>query len=434
MKRFTSSLMQPLKNSRGSAIMFSMFVLSLLMFIAMEVSKDTVVEYQGSSNNIKRVQAYYAAKSCTDLSLLRIKAFQQASAALAKQIPDPSMLDMIWTFPLSWPIVAPSGVSESDKDSIKKVVDTSTIKHQFSSKITAESRKIDVNDLASSSEGIREKTKQQILDFFKVKLQDGSDFSKKYANFRFENLIMHMADWIDADSNSQLGGDEGSYYSDRRSLFIPPNQAFKTIEELHMVRDMEDEIFEVLAPIITIYGAKGININYAEKEMLMGLDRRITSEYADQIIKRRSDPSQGGLFKDKKDFMGFIAQYGIGENEFDEAKVPLYFDQEVNFTISCIGAVGRITREITTQVFDFRNIQERLVENYATDTDPNKKQCAELQGDDKYKCLCADKTDPAENKKCIDTEKANDTNKKPDQGQTQAPEPGPPYIIFQDVK
>lgn len=103
-----------LRNQKGSAILFSVFFMSLLMFIALEISKDTVVEYQGSLNTVKRVQAYYAAKACTELSLLRIKTYQQATRSLGgaqpgqPQMIDTSMLDIIWQFPLSWPLALPT--------------------------------------------------------------------------------------------------------------------------------------------------------------------------------------------------------------------------------------------------------------------------------------------------------------------------------------
>jgi general secretion pathway protein K len=427
---------QPLKNSRGSAIMFSMFMMSLLIFIALEVSKDTVVEYQGSLNSVRRVQAYYAAKSCTDLSMLRIKAYQQ-TRPLAKVLPDPSMLDMIWQFPLSWPVVLPDGVSSSDKDSVKKSTSTSNFKHQFSSKITGESNKIDINDLGSSSETIRNKTRQQLLNLFQSKVNAQDEWSKKYSNYRFDNLISQISDWIDTDSISQLGGDEGSYYSNMRSPAIPPNQPFKTIEELHMVKDMEDDIFNVLAPVITVYGTKGINVNYADKDLLKALDPRIIDTVADQIIQRRSDIALGGRFKDIKDFVMFLGNYGISEADFNPDKIPLFFDQEINFTISCIGAVGKITREITTVIYDFKKIQSRFNASLAEDAAQQQissGSCVGKTGDDKYNCLCQTETDPNKKKACVDSKKAADAKTTQDQGTDDTPTPGPPYIIFQDVK
>jgi general secretion pathway protein K len=431
----------PLKNQKGSAILFSVFFMSLLMFIALEISKDTVVEYQGSLNTVKRVQAYYAAKACNELSLLRIKTYQQATRSLSgaqtpgqPQMIDTSMLDIIWQFPLSWPLVVPTDgdMSIANQEDIKKANNQSTFKHRFSSQISSEGGKIDVNDLASPSKVIREKTRLQILDIFQAKIREQGPFSKKYYNFRFEDLLNHMTDWIDADKNSLMGGDESSHYRDMQSQYIPPNQPFKTVDELHMVKMMEDQLYEVLAPNITVYGGKGINVNYADKTMLMALDPGITELVVTEILKRRSDINLGGPFKDEKDFFGFIGGFGVNTTNFNQDKVPLYFDPEINFRISCIGLVGNLTREITSIVFDFGKVQSRLrksLTSVAID-----QQCQDQTGEELYKCICRDKPVVGdEQKKCIDEQRALE-KKNTDQGAGAPLPPGPPYVIFQDVK
>ncbi len=424
-----------IKNQSGSAILFSVFLMSLLLYIALEISKDTIVEYHGSLNSVRRVQAYYAAKSCQELSLLRVKAYQQATRSLGKAIPNPSMLDMIWQFPLMWPIVAPPDLSEGDRSMIAEAMKASTFKHQFSSKIVSQSGKIDINDLASSSEVIRTKTQEQVLNIFQRKLAEpNSEWARKYANYRFEDLIKHMADWIDPDRSSLVSGDESTYYRDLggNPQYMPPNQPFKTYEELHMIPGMEDDIYDVLVPEITLYGGKGINVNYAEKEMLMALDPQITKEIVDEILKRRQDINLGGPFKNEKDFFGFLNGYGINTSDFNEKKVPLYYDNEINFYISCIGVVGKVSREITSVVYDFQKVQWRLTESMAESQVEG--ECRDLKGDQLYECLCKDVQDGAKKKECIANRKKADEDIKQDQG-ADAPLPaGPPYVIFRDVK
>lgn len=424
----------PLNNQRGSAILYAVFLMTLLVFIAMEISKDSIVEYQSAVNSVKRVQAFYAAKSCTQISLLRIKAYQQASATLGKSIPDPSMLDLLWQFPMSWPIALPTEMSDINKDDFTALTQQSTFKHQFSSQITSESGKIDINDLGSPSEGIRNKTRDQILLLFAAKLQDQSAFSKKYANFRFNELVNDIADWVDADKVRIDGGSaETSRYPELRNDFIPPNQPFKTMEELHMVFGMTDEIFDVLKPAITLYGGKGININYADKPTLRALDTRMTDEIVEQIIRRRSDPSLGGPFKDEQDFFGFIGGFGINTSTFNEERLPLYFDSEINFNVSCIGIVGNVQREITSVVYDFQKVQSRLNSSLTEEGPGYKKECKDKQGDDLHQCLCADAGSDDAKKKCVEQKKVG-AQKNPDQGAAAQAPAGPPYIIFQDVK
>jgi len=425
----------PLKNQAGSAILFSVFLMSLLLYIALEISKDTIVEYQSSLNSVRRVQAYYAAKSCNELSLLRIKAYQQAVRSLGKTLPDPSMLDLIWNFPLSWPIVAPPDMNEGDKSVIQAAMKASTFKHKFSSKISSTSGKIDINDLASPSEAIRTKTTQQILDIFARKLAEpNSAWAKKYANYRFDDLVKHMADWIDTDKVSQVGGDEASYYRDldNSNQYLPPNQPFKTFEELHMIKGMEDDIYDALVPEITLYGGKGLNVNYAEKDMLMALDPQITKEIVAEIIKRRNDPNLGGPFKDEKDFYGFLNGFGVNTSDFNDKKIPLYYDREINFNISCIGLVGNVSREITSVVYDYQKVQYRLTDSMAESQVEG--ECAALKGQQLYECLCKSKTDPTEKQQCIAGRQKADNDIKHDQGADPPLPAGAPYVIFSDVK
>ncbi len=424
----------PLKNNRGSAILYAVFLMSLLLFIALEIAKDSIVEYQAAMNSVKRVQAFYAAKSCTQISLLRIKAYQQATASLGKSIPDPTMLDLLWQFPLSWPIALPTEMSDTTQDDFNAVTKTSTFKHQFSSQISSESGKIDINDLGSPSEGIRNKTREQILTLFSTKLRDQSPFAKKYANFRFNELVNDIADWVDPDKTRIDGGAaESSRYPEMRNDFIPPNQAFKTMEELHMIYGMTDEIFEILKPAITLYGGKGINVNYADKATLMALDVKMTDEVVEQILRRRSDIALGGPFKDEQDFFGFLSGYGIDTTTFNEERLPLYYDSEINFNVSCIGIVGNVQREITSVVYDFQKVQARL-KNSLTEEGPGyKKECKDKQAEDLYECLCADIADATAKKKCIDEKRAA-AQKTPDQSAAPSAPAGPPYIIFQDVK
>ncbi|MCB9073490.1 MAG: general secretion pathway protein GspK [Bdellovibrionaceae bacterium] len=419
-------------NQRGSAILYATFLMTILLFIALEIAKDSIVEYQSSANSVKRVQAYYAAKSCLQISLLRVKAYQQARS-LATSLPDPTILDMLWQFPMSWPLAIPGGLSTGDADNIKKLTHASTFKHQFSSKITSESGKIDINDLASPSEGLRNKTRQQLLDLFAIRVREDTPFAKKYSNFRFDLLLNDITDWIDADRTQVNNGDSESNAYDAHSDYIPPNQPFKTIEELHMVKGMTDEIFEVLAPAITLYGGKGINVNYADESLLRGLDPQITEEVAKQVIRRRSDPSLGGPFKNEQDFFGFIGGFGVNTSNFNEQKVPLYFDQEINFHISCIGIVGNITREINAVVYDFQKVQSRLQGSIKEDDPQFNKQCKDKTGDELYDCLCSDKQSDADKKKCVDDKKKQNTGQ-PDQSGNSTLPSGPPYVIFQDVK
>ncbi|MCB0378835.1 MAG: general secretion pathway protein GspK [Bdellovibrionales bacterium] len=432
---------------KGSAMMLAIFTITFVLFLATEISRLTINEYLTSATEVKKVQAYYAAKACLQLSLLRIKAYQQATAALGKSVPNLGMLDMIWRFPLSWPPSLPKELSSFDSSTIKKTVGGSLLKNQFLSSISAEGGKIDINDLGSPSEGLRNQTAKQLLQRLTARVQNNrDDFADRYSNYNFQELINNITDWIDDDDQSLNGGSEKGMYTDFRSDFIPPNRPFKTKEELHMVEGMTDEIYALIEPEITLFGVKGVNVNQAEKDVLLSLfapyDPRLAEEIVTEILKRRNNPELGGPFKDEKEFLGFLGGY-IDSRTFNDDKVPLFFGAEINFRINCTGIVGQMTREIDAVVYDAIAVKEHLQNSLKEDLKnqgPNQggqdltEQCKDKQGEEKYKCLCQNIEEGQAKLKCLESYRLQGQNQDQSNKQGQGMRPGPPKMIFLQVK
>src|SRR5437016_2704640 len=85
-----------LRNQRGVAILIALVAMTLLTFIALEVSYDTSVDYVVAAQQVNRIKAYYAAKSAMEISLLRVMLYKQAMATIGDSIPNKSMLDPVW--------------------------------------------------------------------------------------------------------------------------------------------------------------------------------------------------------------------------------------------------------------------------------------------------------------------------------------------------
>lgn len=433
------------KSRRGSAIMLAMSTLLFIIFMSLEITDMSLAEYFASSGEVKKVQAYYAAKSCMQLNLLRIKAYQQATAALGDKIPDLSFLDLIWRFPLTWPPAIPTDASTFDKSTFNDSVKKSKMKQEFVSSVSAEGGKIDINDLGSVSKTLRDRTRRQLLERLQARVQNNDDsFADRYANYNFNELINNIADWIDADDVSQNGGGEKGLYSDFRNQFLPPNRPLKTIDELHMIAGMTDEIYAILAPEITLFGVKGINVNQAEQDVLMSLfsryDPQQAKELVTRILQRRNDPNLGGPFKEMDDFLGFIGAY-VDPQEFNEERVPLFFGAELNFRISCTGVAGQVIREMEAVVYNGDGVAEKLKDAINLDrdaeglNDPLEKQCSGLQGDQKYECLCQNEPDDTTRNTCIQNRRKSDqTSGQQKKGGAKQVRPGPPAVIYLQVK
>ena len=158
---------QKTKNNRGVAMLIAIFAMTLLFFIAMEVSYDTQVNYVSSSQKLGRLKAYYASKAGVEISLLRIliykKALRQFSGLMQGNT---HMLDSIWQIPLTWPPVLPEEASTIDKERLTENVQESSLKAQYLVTIENEGGKIDINDLGSDSQPLAESTYKQILQIF----------------------------------------------------------------------------------------------------------------------------------------------------------------------------------------------------------------------------------------------------------------------------
>lgn len=357
---------RPVRNQRGMALMLAVACMVMITFIAMEVIYDSRVEYEVNSQGLNRIKAYYAAKSGMQLSLLRIKTYQQIQSQYGSMLGSNSaMLDQIWQFPMAWPLPIPAELNAIDKDSFQKLTKESSMDAAYMTTIEDEGSKIDVNDLVSPSKTLAKITRQQILNIFEQKKLEDDKFMRDHSNVRFDELINSIVDFMSYKSSSDNGGDKRSAYanlnSDSSTDYYPPNRPFRTLAELHLVPGMTDEFYDLLAPRLTLNGMKGINPNLATKEVLKSLDAGMTDEVVSEIIKRRNDKDEGGPFKDAQDFWGFVQQRGARlQGQPDD--MPLVFDSIMTFKVRSSGEFGGAAREIMVVVSDLDKSATKLKE------------------------------------------------------------------------
>ena len=373
LRRFLSLKQNPAKSQKGVALLIALFAMTLMTFIAVEVSYDTSVDYVVAAQQVNRLRAYYAAKSGVEISLLRVMLYKQVMATVGDTA-NKSMFDPIWSFPFMWPptLMGTGKATETDKDLLKDAIEESLMQGvQYTTTISPEGGKIDINDLGSDVKAHKNIMIKQVLKIFESEMQQNEDFRRKYGSVRFEELVNNIADYIDEDKEGLNGGDESGAYRDleEKELQMPPNRALRTLDELHQVAGMKDDFYNLLASRVTIFGTKGINVNYVGKDILMALDPSMTSEVADKVIARRSDPKQGGFFTDDKQFFGFIQPYGVNVKALEESKVPLFYDMEFNFKIISTGLSANVKREITAVTYDFINLTPRFAEMLSKDWD-----------------------------------------------------------------
>lgn len=355
------------KKKKGVALILAVTSLMFMVFIASEVSKDSLIEFSVNSQEMNRLKAYYAAKSSLDIALLRVKLFQQANRL---QLPAgfSQQLDQIWKFPFAWPIPITSEVNAVDRDSIKKLMKESFMDASYTHTIEDEGSKIDINDLVSPSKVLQEVTRKQILNIYNQKLEKDEVFRKEYQNMQFEDLVNRMTDFMSDKNSSVSGGDKRQFFSNLGPEY-PPNRGFRTVDEIRLVPGMTDELFQLILPAITIYGTKAINPNTASKEVLKSLDAGITEEALQEALARRDNPEKGGPFTGRSseecnNSLGtFLQQHGARLSD-DFKKIPMICDKIYNFRIKATGVVGSgtnsVIKDITVVVMDINKVAQTL--------------------------------------------------------------------------
>lgn len=386
---------KPIDNRKGIALIMAVSAVSLLIYLAMEVMYDSNVEYVVNSQALNRTKAYYAALAGVDVSMLRIKTYLQIKKKMGKMASSMPFLEQIWKFPLIWPLELPTDINGVEKDLIGAKVKLSLMDATFRTDIEDEGSKIDLNDLASPSKVLSELAKKQLLGIFNQKIKDDDAFRDRYSSFKFEELINRISDWMSTKRDSLNGGSKLQAYQGSKNKIQPPNRAFRTLQEVRLVAEMNDELFALLEPRITIYGIKGVNPNTASKEVLMTLDEGITAEVADKIIERVQDNDTGkGPFKEGdegvKEFWDFVATTGAKLKE-DTKNIPIVTNVIVSFRISSIGLFAGTSRKITVIVFDMNQSVQRTSELLAKEVPEDQKKKDEEQ---KKKEEDAAKADP----------------------------------------
>lgn len=352
------------RSEKGVAILLAMFFTTLISFVLVEISKETLYEYSSSSQHIHELRAYYAAKAGQDLSLLRIKAYQlikvQIESMGEQAAPFANRANIIWEFPFVWPLALPDGAPQITQNQLKTTMQETFFKKvSYAPVIQDMGSLIDINNLDSPSKALAESTKELLLQFYRKKIEVDNDFSRKYNMDQITIVINNMIDWIDEDSESLNSGGESGIYASRQELNIPPNQHFKVLSEVLLVEGMNQELFDVIEKSITTLGNPGINVNAADSKVLMSLDPRMTEEIVNEIMQRRQNPEHGPY---NENLFRSIIEERVGDySTFNPSKIPILYTAIANFKIESVGNSGKITKTMISHVYDQTELLETMV-------------------------------------------------------------------------
>ncbi len=100
-------------------------------------------------------------------------------------------------------------------------------------------------------------------------------------------IVAAIQDWRDADDLTRPGGAEAEQYRAEGRKYRPTNQPFESVEELHRVLGVSEEIFSRTAGELTVFSRlPGVNAAVASRQVLLAMPGA-TEETVDAYVAAR---------------------------------------------------------------------------------------------------------------------------------------------------
>jgi general secretion pathway protein K len=112
-----------------------------------------------------------------------------------------------------------------------------------------------------------------------------------------DRLAQAIADWGDPDDLHRLRGAERDAYLAAGAPALPRNGPFQTLPELLSVRGMTPALFERVRPDLTLLGSGQVNLNLADRAVLLALPG-ITEEAVAVLLRYRRQRRALGSISD----------------------------------------------------------------------------------------------------------------------------------------
>ena len=101
-------------------------------------------------------------------------------------------------------------------------------------------------------------------------------------------LIDSLKDWVDSDGFTRLNGAEWRFYGERS---LPRNSAFQTLDELLMIRGMDEELWQSLRPHLILFGYGSLSARFTSDQLLPLVRSHFDTK---NIIERRKELRESG--------------------------------------------------------------------------------------------------------------------------------------------
>lgn len=298
-----------LNNARGAALMTVLIATMIITILLLEFQYASMLEKRLAYNDLHQTQAYYLAKSGIYMGLLRVTLFARLNndSSLKSLVQGTgkdirTYLDQVWKLPLPAfppPAALVKQMVKSDQNSAEKTLAQTRISDgETTHTIVGESGKINLNLLMvppdkrderpnffDPPQRIDQMIAQMLFNLVEGFLKASNNPYQEYQNLRPEELVMDIMDWVNPGDVRFFGGFKDAYYERLNPPYKSKKAPFYTIEELKLVRGVDDHLYNKLKPNVTVYSQVGsINLNTASSAVI----RSIYPEFTDDDLKRIS--------------------------------------------------------------------------------------------------------------------------------------------------
>ena len=270
------------KNKRGTILITSLWILSILAIFAVGIGFRVSVEARLAKYNMDRLRALYLAKAGVVKSMYRL-------------LKNPAVSDSIYECGTAF--------------SFEEKSDDAKLKAVFSGSLGEGSFSVSYNESGKAYPGMSDEERRINI------------------NTSSENVLKNLFMYVDEDPTiassvvqwrSPGAGLDDGYYEALPSPYKCKHEKFSAIEELLLVKGIDRKVFNKIKNYITVFGNpanSAVNINTAPKGVLSILitsattiDKVTADFYADRIATFRNG---GDGEKGTKDDNGFTADMSI---------------------------------------------------------------------------------------------------------------------------
>ena len=101
-----------------------------------------------------------------------------------------------------------------------------------------------------------------------------------------DRIAQAILDWRDPDREHRARGAERDFYVRTGSPALPDDGPFQRVSDLRFVSGITPEIYDTVRPFLTISGSGRVNLNSAERPVLLALPG-MTEEAVDVVLRMR---------------------------------------------------------------------------------------------------------------------------------------------------